>query len=344
MKRRILSVLLTAVLSMSLMACGTSNGGGAASSASSDGAGTAEIKSIKVAGNPFIGAGPNYVAMKKGIFEKYGLNVELVEFNDTSESVSALLAGRVDVAGGTLDAIMIAADQNSENMPVVFSIQDDSAGADGIVAVNGIDSVEGLKGKKVGVALNQTTHLLLAHALEEVGLTDADVEIIDMNSSDAGISFISGSLDGAVTWEPYLSNAADSGVGSMIYSSADAPGLIMDVLCVSQATLNGDDNEWVVNYMKAVDEAKDFINSEETKDEAFTIIGEYLGIDAAEAEEAWATVTMYSSEEIVTALGNGGNGEKVVATINDFYTKKGTMSSAVDATALFTTKFAEMAK
>lgn len=338
MKKKILGLVCAMSLCLSLVGCGSKTD---EKKATYDG----ELRVIKVAGNPFIGGGPTYVAQEKGFFEKHGLKIEDVQFDDTSQSVSALIAGKVDVCSGTLDAIMIAADQSDkDNMPVVFCVQDDSEGADGIVAVNGISSIEELKGKKVGVDINQTSHLLLSHALAEKGMTDDDVTMIDMSSSDAGSSFISGSLDAAVTWEPYLSNAASSGVGSMIYSSADAPGLIMDVMCVSRSAAESDDTDWIVEYIKALKEAQDYINDPATKDDAFTIIGNYLGVDAAEAELEWSTVKSYLPADTATALASGGNGYIVVDVINDFYIGKGTMKNPVDASKLFNPSFAEKAK
>ena len=144
-----------------------------------------------------------------------------------SASCSALLAGKVDLAYTTLDAAIIAESQYDEDMLDVTAIVDESAGADGILVKNDINSIADLKGKKVGVSINQTSHYLLMQALETAGLTDADVDLVNMTSSDAGVSFISGDLDAAVTWEPYLSNAVEQGVGKLIFSSKDAPVSIL---------------------------------------------------------------------------------------------------------------------
>lgn len=116
-----------------------------------------------------------------------------------------------------MDAAIIAESQYDEDMLDVTAIVDESAGADGILVKNDINSIADLKGKTVGVSINQTSHYLLMQALETAGLTDADVDLVNMTSSDAGVSFISGDLDAAVTWEPYLSNAVEQGVGKLIF-------------------------------------------------------------------------------------------------------------------------------
>ena len=176
---------------------------------------------LTMASNPFVGLAPFYVAMDKGFFKDCGLDFSMVDFDDSSASCSALLAGKVDLAYTTLDAAIIAESQYEEDMLDVTAI------ADGILVKNDINSIADLKGKTVGVSINQTSHYLLMQALETAGLTDADVDLVNMTSSDAGVSFISGDLDAAVTWEPYLSNAVEQGVGKLIFSSKDAPVSIL---------------------------------------------------------------------------------------------------------------------
>lgn len=143
---------------------------------------------LTMASNPFVGLAPFYVAMDKGFFKDCGLDFSMVDFDDSSASCSALLAGKVDLAYTTLDAAIIAESQYDEDMLDVTAIVDESAGADGILVKNDINSIADLKGKTVGVSINQTSHYLLMQALETAGLTDADVDLVNMTSSDAGVS------------------------------------------------------------------------------------------------------------------------------------------------------------
>lgn len=53
---------------------------------------------LTMASNPFVGLAPFYVAMDKGFFEDCGLDFSMVDFDDSSASCSALLAGKVDLA------------------------------------------------------------------------------------------------------------------------------------------------------------------------------------------------------------------------------------------------------
>jgi NitT/TauT family transport system substrate-binding protein len=209
MKKKMISMVLILTMATGLMTGCGSNETGETGQKETGTADTTENKTVTMASNPFVGLAPFYVAMDKGFFKDCGLDFSMVDFDDSSASCSALLAGKVDLAYTTLDAAIIAESQYDEDMLDVTAIVDESAGADGILVKNDINSIADLKGKTVGVSINQTSHYLLMQALETAGLTDADVDLVNMTSSDAGVSFISGDLDAAVTWEPYLSNAVE---------------------------------------------------------------------------------------------------------------------------------------
>lgn len=50
---------------------------------------------LTMASNPFVGLAPFYVAMDKGFFKDCGLDFSMVDFDDSSASCSALLAGKL---------------------------------------------------------------------------------------------------------------------------------------------------------------------------------------------------------------------------------------------------------
>ncbi len=197
------------------------------------------------------------IAQRKGFFKKNGVEVELKWFEYTA-SMDAFAAGKVDavcVANG--DSLVLAA---SGARNIMILVNDFSNGNDKIVAAPGIKSVKELKGKKIGVELGVVSHLLLINALKENGLTDKDVTLVNMPTHQAAQVLASGDVDAIVAWQPNSGQALKSVHGSTaVYTSADAPGLIYDVLAVAPASLMGHREEWekvaaawydVVAYMK----------------------------------------------------------------------------------------------
>ncbi|HEY0266285.1 MAG TPA: aliphatic sulfonate ABC transporter substrate-binding protein [Rhizomicrobium sp.] len=60
----------------------------------------------------------------------------------------------------------------------------------------GINSVKDLRGKRVAVMKGTNPHFLLVKTIEAAGLTDRDVNIVNLQQSDAQAAFAAGSVDG----------------------------------------------------------------------------------------------------------------------------------------------------
>ena len=82
---------------------------------------------------------------------------------------------------------------------------DESHGGDGIVATKDIQSIADLKGKMVAVPERRSVaSSYLNVLLKEAGLSEADIETVDLSAEDAGDAFLMREVDAAVTWEPCL--------------------------------------------------------------------------------------------------------------------------------------------
>lgn len=168
-------------------------------------------------------------------------------------------------------------------------------------------------------------------ALETAGLTDADVDLVNMTSSDAGVSFISGDLDAAVTWEPYLSNAVEQGVGKLIFSSKDAPGSIVDVLAVGT---DNKDAAWLAQVNEAYEKGLDYLNDDSTHEEAVEIVAKHLEVSADEADSMISTIKLYSPEDSSAELKESGLVYQAVGKISGFYFDKGIIEKPVEPSQL----------
>jgi NitT/TauT family transport system substrate-binding protein len=142
--------------------------------------------------------------------------------------LAGLHAGQVDVSGGTVDEMLPYFDP--EDPYACFLAFDESTGGDGIVANNDIKSIADLKGKMVAVAKGATSQLLLNVLLKKAGLSEADVETVDLEAEDASNAFLMQEVDAAVTWEPWLTQGKQAPHGHLLADSAETPGLIVDCL------------------------------------------------------------------------------------------------------------------
>lgn len=220
MRKKISVILSLVLLVSSLFGCSQSQQPHAASQSSSG--------KIRLGLSPWPGWFVWYLVKEKGFFEKYGANVELVWFPVYSDSLTALATGKIDANSQTLSDTLAPV---AKGIPLkAVLVNDNSNGGDGIVVKPDIHSLQELKGKKIATELGTVDHFLMLTALEKAGLKENEVQYTNMTVNDAGSAFISGNLDAAVLWEPFLGKAVQEGKGKILFSSKDTPGLIPDLL------------------------------------------------------------------------------------------------------------------
>src|SRR5579883_48879 len=128
------------------------------------GARPAAMTSIAMGTEPWIGYGPWWIARDKGFFQKEGLNVNLITFQQDADLNAALASGKTQTANiATHTSIKLILNTHLKITPVL--ILDDSEGADAMLGSAAIKSLSDLKGKTVAYEYGTTSDLLLHYAL-----------------------------------------------------------------------------------------------------------------------------------------------------------------------------------
>lgn len=248
-------------------------------------ASAAEAKTLKLAHSTWVGYGPFYVARDKGFFKEEGVDVELTIMEDTPLKMGAFLAGQVDMVASTADEFPTYL-KPGKVIRYILAV-DNSKGGDGIAASKEIKTVADLKGKKVAFEQGSVSQFFLNAVLKEAGLSQADVEAVNMTATDAGTAFAAKQVDAAVTWEPALSQGATSPHGHLLISSADKPGLICDVVAVTPETMEAHKAE-LQGFVRAWYRALDFVAK--NPDEAYALMAKGVGGWLEKPEDFKATV------------------------------------------------------
>lgn len=84
----------------------------------------------------------------------------------------------------------------------------------------GINSLADLKGKKIATPFASTAHFSLLAALQDAGVNEADVKIIDAEPADIYAAWSRGDIDGAYVWNPNLAKIKSEG-GKVLITSED---------------------------------------------------------------------------------------------------------------------------
>ncbi len=297
---------------------------------------TLESKPLKIGYSDWPGWVAWEVAIEKEWFKKAGVDVEF-EWFDYLASMDAFAAGQLDAVCMTNGDALLTGATGGAN--VMILINDFSNGNDMVVAAPGITSMKQLKGKKVGVEVGLVGHLLLLKGLESVGLTEDDVDLVNMPTDQAAQTLASGDVDAIVAWQPNSGQALKAVSGSTkIFSSADRPGLIYDTLAVSPESLSSNRAEWkkVVSVWYQI---VDYIKDPKTREDAIAIMASRVDLPPAEykpflsgteiltlaqAKKAYKKAegfsSLYGSSEIVDAF----------SVANKMYEEKQDIGSYID--------------
>ena len=192
-------------------------------------------ENVSVAYVPIMKFAPLYVAASRGLFEKYGLNVDINRVDSGTEAIAFLTEGKIDVGGiaivtslwngwsSGLDLRIIAPGglEPFENSPTKLlarkSLMDDGT----------VKTVADLKGKNVGVAGGPGSggEYLVAKALESANLTIRDVNLINIGNADMPAAFESGAIDAGLLGSPYADQIEADGTGTPLATDL-TPGLM----------------------------------------------------------------------------------------------------------------------
>jgi len=218
------------------------------------------------------------VAIEKGWFKEAGVEVKF-EWFDYVASMDAFAAGKLDAVGMTNGDTLVTAATGAKGIMILMN--DYSNGNDMIIGKPGITSIKQLKGKKVGVEVGFVSHLLLLNALEKNGMTEADVELVNVPTNETPQVLASGDVDAIVAWQPSSGIALKQVPGSKaIYTSKDEPGLIYDLYAVSPQSYAKRKADWK-KVMKVWYRIVDYINDPSTFDDAVIIMASRVGVKPA---------------------------------------------------------------
>jgi NitT/TauT family transport system substrate-binding protein len=219
------------------------------------------------------------IAIEKKMFDKVGVDVQF-EWFDYVASMDAFAAGQLDAVAITNGDALVTGATGAQN--VMILIHDFSNGNDMVIGAPGISSITDLKGKKVGVEVGFVGHLLLLNALEKNGLTEADVELVNVPTNETPQVLASGQVDAVVAWQPSSGQALNLVPGSKaIYTSRDEPGLIFDILAVSPSSLAQNRKDWA-KVIEVWDMVVAYLKDEATRDDAISIMAARVGLTPKE--------------------------------------------------------------
>ena len=228
-----------------------------------------------------------FVADQQGLYEENNISVELVQFNNGGDLMTAMASGDVDVGYVGISPVLssVAAGVPAK---VISAAQTEGSGI--VVTENsGINSGADLAGKTIATPGEASIqHVLLSLYLKENGLSLDDINESAMKVPSINDALKTNNIPGAITFQPYVSIAeANDNIEELADSSEILPGHPCCVVVASQDFL--DNHADAAKVIVAIHEnATQFINDNienNTTDKVVELLPEDIVTDpAVEAE------------------------------------------------------------
>ena len=201
-------------------------------------------KDFKVCWSIYVGWMPWGHLQSSGIMkkwaDKYGITVDVVQINDYVESINQYTAGAYDGCAMTnMDALSVPAAGGVDTTALI--VGDYSNGNDGIV-LKSKAALADIKGQKVNLVEFSVSHYLLARALESVKLSEKDITTVNTSDADMVAAFGTADVSAVITWNPLLTQIAETPGAKLVFNSSSIPGEIIDIMMVNTATLKDNPN------------------------------------------------------------------------------------------------------
>ena len=272
-----------------------------------------------------------YVAKEKGFWEKRGVNVMNISIDSDNENIEAMKKGLLDlgiVMAGSL------VDLNQEGSDIIALAETDwSHGGDKVVVKNGVD-LKDLKGKPVGVYLNQTcVTYFFDKYLSTLGMKLSDFKVLEIEDDSALTDkFISGVFSAIVTYDPEAMRAVDDGDGKVAATTESYEGCMPSSIVVSKSHLKSMPKEDLKKILLGYADAAEWLNDPANWKEYQTILNNVVFEDDEEApfseedlKEMVDSVIIHGKKELLERNKAGGGFEAYLKEAGEFLKSNGAL-------------------
>lgn len=188
---------------------------------------------IKIGINEWTGYDPFILADKTDLFKKNNVRVDIIRYATATEEMQAMKDGKIEGAGFTLDEVFSLIGSGFKGKVVL--IVDYSIGGDMIIGQKDVKSIAELEGKTIGYEGTVVGEFLLHRALQANYMKKSSIKLIDVQADNWLSAFKEKSVDALVCFNPVATTLLSKEEGNLLFSSAEVPFEIVDVLIFSES-------------------------------------------------------------------------------------------------------------
>lgn len=219
---------------------------------------------------------PITIAHLKGFYEDEGLDVDVKSFSIGRLGIDALINGGADF-GNTGDFVTMNMIYRGGDLKVISTYfrDDESLSIVGKKSA-GIENVNDLEGKRVGVAIGTPLEMYLYNLAKKYDIDYDKIEKINIAIPDMPSALNKGSIDAYSSVEPFITPIAKSlGNDSTVIFEKDVYEATGILLATNKVI--SDKPEAVEKFNNAINMGIEFLN--DNPEEAYSILADYYGSD-----------------------------------------------------------------
>lgn len=270
------------------------------------------------------------IAEDQGLWEEHGLEAETSVFTNGPLQIQALGTGDLDFGYIGPGAMWLPASGQAKVIAI-----NTLGNADRVIAQPGIDAVEDLEGRTVGVPEGTSGDMILTLALEGAGLTKEDVEVVPMDPATLVAAFSSGQVDAAGFWYPAIATIQQQvpDLVELAQNSDFSEEVSFPTAFVGGNEVMSEEPEKAERVLRVLREAMQFRT--EQPEETIELTAAMLGIDPAQVEADAGNVEVLSVEEL-DALTEDGTIDSWLTGMNEYFIGAGKLTEPVEPSTYYT--------
>ena len=252
---------------------------------------------------------PQYVAIEKGYFEDYGIDVELTLTAGADKVTAAVLSGDADIGFCGSEATIYVYNNGEKDYLKTFAQLTQKDGAF-LVSRQKLENftLDDLKGKTViGGRAGGMPEMVFEWVLKENGInpkTDLEIDTSVAFPAMSG-AFIGGDSDFVTLFEPNALEIEQQGYGYVVASVGDLGGVVPYTSYSARKSYINKNKDLIENFTKAIQKGLDYVHNHSDKEVAETILNQFPDTSLNDLEEvvkryreidAWPKTTTFTEE------------------------------------------------
>lgn len=239
------------------------------------------VTTLEVAVGPDPSYAPYIVGQNKGIFAKYGLNLDLKYFSNGGDMNDALVAGQIQFSGAGTGTLL---PRLSTKKAAIIATTATSGTTFAMAARSNLTGPQDFIGKKLGVVPGTTPDYVWQLFLQKNHIAPSQVQMVYAPPPDLTTALAQGQIDAMYIWQPWPYKATQLSSSVRIYQYSRDIGYLLYFDASGNVAWMKQHPGQTVAFLRGLKESIDYVNSH--RSEAVSILANVMhqSIDATASQ------------------------------------------------------------